>query len=306
MLPDAVEPVSPMPGVAPLAVPSPGVEPLVLVSPGVVTVPDAVLPLVAVSPGVVAVPDAVPLVAVSLGVVAVPAAEADASASVWGGVDGAVACSWLVLDGSAVAVWPSLDWVLLVLHAEIPRTSGSASAMARTYMGLIPPRSMKVCAHAPWGEPPRREGRASGRADGYAPSPMALRLSLSLVLVLVLAAGCRGEPGPADRYRTFAAAARRGDGDAVWSMLSEGSRAALDARAKALAARVPAGVVPGSGRELVLGGLSARAPRPGQVLVVRESRDTAVVAVEVEGEPPREVMLVREGGVWRVVVPFDN
>jgi hypothetical protein len=31
-----------------------------------------------------------------------------------------------------------------------------------------------------------------------------------------------------------------------------------------------------------------------------------VVAVEVEGEPSREVTLVREGGVWRVVVPFDN
>jgi hypothetical protein len=134
---------------------------------------------------------------------------------------------------------------------------------------------------------------------------MTLRLSLALALVLA-AAGCRSEMGPADRYRAFAAAARSGDADTVWSMLSEGSRAALDARAKALAARAPAGVVPSSGRELVLGDLSARAPRPGQVLVVRESRDTAVVAVEVEGQPPREVTLVREGGVWRVVVPFDN
>jgi hypothetical protein len=64
--------------------------------------------------------------------------------------------------------------------------------------------------------------------------------------------------------------------------------------------------VPGSGRELVLGDLSAGAPRPQKVLVVRESRDAAVVSVEVEGEPSREVTLVREGGVWRVVVPFDN
>jgi hypothetical protein len=30
------------------------------------------------------------------------------------------------------------------------------------------------------------------------------------------------------------------------------------------------------------------------------------VAVEVEGEPVREVTLVREGGVWRVDLPFDN
>ncbi len=137
---------------------------------------------------------------------------------------------------------------------------------------------------------------------------MTLRLSLVLaVLALALAAGgCRRGDGPAERYRAFAAAARSGDGDAVWSMLSERSRATLEARAKALAARVPSGVVPGSGRELVLGGLSARAPRPAQVLVVRESRDAAVVAVEVAGEPRREVSLVREGGVWRVVVPFDN
>jgi len=43
------------------------------------------------------------------------------------------------------------------------------------------------------------------------------------------------------------------------------------------------------------------------VVVLRESRDAAVVAVEEEGgEGAREVPLVREGGVWRVVLPFDN
>lgn len=134
---------------------------------------------------------------------------------------------------------------------------------------------------------------------------MTLRRPLVLA-VLLLAAACRRDLGPDAQYRAFAAAARSGDAAAVWSMLSEGSRAALDERAKALAARVPPGVVSPSGRDLVLGDLSARAPRPKSVVVVRESRDAAVVAVEVEGEPPREVTLVREGGVWRVVLPFDN
>ncbi len=137
---------------------------------------------------------------------------------------------------------------------------------------------------------------------------MTPRPALALVLALsaLAAGGCRREATPDARYRAFAAAAQRGDADAVWDLLSERSRAALDARAKALAARAPPGVVPASGRELVLGDLAARAVRPSSVVVVRESRDTAVVAVEVEGEPRREATLVREGGVWRVDVPFDN
>jgi hypothetical protein len=129
---------------------------------------------------------------------------------------------------------------------------------------------------------------------------------LSLALALVLAAGCSRDLGPAERYRAFAAAARSGDSDAVWSMLSERSRAALDARAAGIASRAPPGVVAGSGRQLVLGDLAARTPRAKAVVVRRESRERAVVAVEVEGEPVREVTLVREGGVWRVDLPFDN
>jgi hypothetical protein len=129
---------------------------------------------------------------------------------------------------------------------------------------------------------------------------------LSLALALVLAAGCSRDLGPAERYRAFAAAARSGDSDAVWSMLSERSRAALDARAADIASRAPPGVVAGSGRQLVLGDLAARTPRAKAVVVRRESRERAVLAVEVEGEPVREVTLVREGGVWRVDLPFDN
>jgi hypothetical protein len=136
---------------------------------------------------------------------------------------------------------------------------------------------------------------------------MKRRLLTAVALGALLAsAGCRPEPDPAERYRAFAAAAREGDADAVWAMLSERTRQALDARAKALAASAPAGVLPASGKQLVVGDLGRRAKRPRNVVVVRESPDAAVVSVEVEGEPAREVQLVREGGVWRVVVPFDN
>jgi hypothetical protein len=134
---------------------------------------------------------------------------------------------------------------------------------------------------------------------------MPIRLALALLLLLA-ATGCRREPGPVESYRAFDAAEREGDADRVWSLLAAGSRAAFEARARELSARAPAGVLAVSGRSLVLGDLSALAPRPSSVTLARESGDAAVVAVEVEGRPAREVALVREGGAWRVVVPFDN
>ena len=129
--------------------------------------------------------------------------------------------------------------------------------------------------------------------------------SLAIVLVSILATtSCRRSQGPAEQYRAFVAAARAGDDEQVWSMLSEPSRALLDARAKEVAGRAPAGVIATSGRDLVLGDLSARTARVESVVVSRESRDAAVLAVRVEGRPdPEEVSLVREGGAWRVVLP---
>lgn len=132
------------------------------------------------------------------------------------------------------------------------------------------------------------------------------RPALLLAAALAVLGACRRDAGPADRYRAFAAAAREGKEDDVWAMLSERSRAELDRRAKDLAAKAPPGVLASSGRATLLGDLAAAAPRPASIVVVRESRDAAVVAVETEGEPGREVSLVREGGVWRVDVPFDK
>jgi hypothetical protein len=134
-----------------------------------------------------------------------------------------------------------------------------------------------------------------------------MRRLFPVLLLALAAAGCRRQAGPAETYRAFAAAARSGDAEGVWTRLSSRSREVLDQRARAAAAKAPSGVVPTSGKELVVGDLGAQAPRVRAVTVLRESRDAAVVGVEVEGAPgSREVSLVREAGVWRVVLPFDN
>jgi hypothetical protein len=130
---------------------------------------------------------------------------------------------------------------------------------------------------------------------------------LSLLLFLLAVAGCRRPAGPAETYRAFAVAARAGDAEGVWKRLSERSRAALDARARDASARAPGGVVPASGKDLAVGALGAEAPKLESVVVLRESADAAVVGVGVVGgSAEREVSLVREAGVWRVVLPFDN
>jgi hypothetical protein len=137
---------------------------------------------------------------------------------------------------------------------------------------------------------------------------MTARRALAMLSAVALAAlaACRRDASPADQYRAFAAAARDGKADDVWAMLSERSRAELDRRAKDVAAKAPPGVLAASGRAMVLGDLASASPPPTSVVVVRESRDAAVVAVETQEGPAREISLVREGGVWRVVVPFDK
>jgi hypothetical protein len=127
---------------------------------------------------------------------------------------------------------------------------------------------------------------------------------LAVALALALLPACRRTDGPAETYRRFASAARGGDAELAWSLLSADTRSALDARARAAAAHAPPGVVPVTGKDLVLGDFSIRAPRIRSATVLRESRDAAVVAVEDESGARAEVSLVREAGAWRVVVPL--
>ncbi len=124
---------------------------------------------------------------------------------------------------------------------------------------------------------------------------------LALIAVLLLACAREGTGTPDATYRAFARAASERDDDRAWALLSADTQAWLDRRAKAAAASAP-GVVAASGRQLLFGD-AALATRPlATALVLRESRDEAVVEVAEEGGPKREVGLVREGG-WRVRIP---
>ncbi len=125
------------------------------------------------------------------------------------------------------------------------------------------------------------------------------RDSFALILLLVLS--CAREGSPADAYRAFTRAVADRDADRAFGLLSRDTQAWLDSRAAQVAAVAP-GVVPASGRQLLLGDASL-APRPPiRVTVVRESRDAAVLEVSEEHGPPRAVQMVRDGG-WRVRVP---
>jgi hypothetical protein len=124
---------------------------------------------------------------------------------------------------------------------------------------------------------------------------------LALVLSLAAALACRRPEPPDAAYRALAEAVRSRDADRAWGLLSESTRRWLDARAKAAAAEAP-GVVPASGKELLLGSAAATVRPPSSIVVVGESADRAVLRVAAEGEEPREVVLVKEGG-WRVELP---
>jgi hypothetical protein len=124
---------------------------------------------------------------------------------------------------------------------------------------------------------------------------------LAFLLLAALACSRATQERPDVAYGAFARAVAERDADRAFALLSSDTQAWLDARAKAAAAAAP-GVVPASGRALLLGDASL-APRPlGEVVVVREGKDRALLAVAEDGGGRREIELVREDG-WRVRIP---
>jgi hypothetical protein len=129
-----------------------------------------------------------------------------------------------------------------------------------------------------------------------------MRMTVSLTLfALALAPACSRELGPEAAYRALAKAVAERDADRAWSLLSRSSQERLDRKAQEAAARAP-GVVPGSGRQLLLGDAAFLSRPASAVSVVSRSGDRALLRVDVEGSAPREVTLVREGS-WRVEIP---
>jgi len=124
---------------------------------------------------------------------------------------------------------------------------------------------------------------------------------LAAAALLAVAACAQREGSPEAAYRAFVRAVADRDGDRAWGLLSEDTRAWLDARAREAAAHAP-GVVAPSGRDLLLGD-AVRTARPiSDVVLLRGSRDRALLQVREQGGAAREVELVREGG-WRVRLP---
>jgi hypothetical protein len=124
---------------------------------------------------------------------------------------------------------------------------------------------------------------------------------LLLASLLALTPACARELGPEAAYRSLVKAVAERDADKAWNLLSRASQKRLEEKARTAAARAP-GVVAPSGRQLLLGDAALQARPAARFSVVSQTDQRALLRVEIEGVPPREVTLVHEGR-WRVELP---
>jgi hypothetical protein len=129
-------------------------------------------------------------------------------------------------------------------------------------------------------------------------------LPLLAAALLALLPACQKDLPPDATYRALVRAMTDRDEEAAWTLLSAGTRARLEARAKAAAAAAP-GVVPASARALLAGDAPLAIRPPSSIAIVQSGPDRAVLRVEAPGGAPRDVVLLREGGAWRVDLPLQ-
>lgn len=127
------------------------------------------------------------------------------------------------------------------------------------------------------------------------------RAALATALVAVLPA-CQRDLPPDATYRALVRAAAERDEAAAWNLLSSATQKRLEERARAAAAAAP-GVVPASARSMLVGDASLGVRPPSSITGVEAGPDRAVLRVEAPDSPTRDVVLVREGGAWRVELP---
>jgi hypothetical protein len=127
------------------------------------------------------------------------------------------------------------------------------------------------------------------------------RTALAASLVAVLPA-CQRDLPPDATYRALVRAAADRDEAAAWNLLSSATQKRLEERARVAAAAAP-GVVPASARSMLVGDASLAVRPPSSIVAVEAGPDRAVLRVEAPDSPARDVVLVREGGVWRVDLP---
>jgi hypothetical protein len=127
--------------------------------------------------------------------------------------------------------------------------------------------------------------------------------ALAVALFAVLPA-CQRDLPPDATYRALVRAVADRDEAAAWNLLSAATQKRLDDRAQVAAAAAP-GVVPPSGRAMLVGDASLGVLPPTSITGVGDAPDRAVLRVEAPGTPARDVVLVREGGAWRVDLPVQ-
>jgi len=130
-----------------------------------------------------------------------------------------------------------------------------------------------------------------------------VRAALAAALVAVLPA-CQRDLPPDATYRALVRAAADRDEAAAWNLLSSATRRRLEERAREAAAAAP-GVVPASARSMLVGDASLGVRPPTSITALAVGPDRAVLRVEAPDSPARDVVLVREGGAWRVDLPAE-
>jgi hypothetical protein len=131
-----------------------------------------------------------------------------------------------------------------------------------------------------------------------------VRAPAALVAAAILAAlpGCERDLPPDATYRALVRAVADRNEAAAWELLSAGTRKRLGERAAA-AARAAPGIVSPDGRSLLIGDAALAVRPPRAITVVSGGPDRAVLRVEGAEGRPVDVVLLREGGAWRVDLP---
>jgi hypothetical protein len=120
--------------------------------------------------------------------------------------------------------------------------------------------------------------------------------------LLALLPACQGDPPPDAAYRALVRAMAERDEQAAWNLLSAATQARLQEKARGAAAAAP-GVVPPRAASLLAGDAPLAVLPPTSITVVQAGPGRAVLRVEAPGGAPRDVVLVRERGAWRVDLP---
>ncbi len=125
----------------------------------------------------------------------------------------------------------------------------------------------------------------------------------ALALAVAALPGCQSRDLPPDAtYRALVRAVAEKDEGAAWELLSSATRRRLEERARVAAAAAP-GVVAPDARSLLVGDAALAVRPPRAITVASAAPDRTVLRVEPPGGPAQDVVLVREGGAWRVDLP---